>query len=318
MIPRREAVRFLALSSLAIAARPAPVGSQPAFEKIRVISPMTEPISALYYAVKTKMCERAGLDVELIPASNGAAATTAVVTGTYDVAKPSMLAIFAAHLRDVPLAIVAPGFVRTPTHPNSLLQIAADSPLKSGADLNGKTIGVPSLNDMNSVAVRAWVDRNGGDWKSLKFVETPNSALEDALVRHRIDAASLTTPSLDASLEAGTTKSIGDALGAISPTFMGDAYVARPDWIAQHADAVQRYRRVVEAANGYFNTHPAESAPYVSEATKIELANVTKMKRSFLGTSLDPALIQPLIDAAAKYGGISRAFPARDLIWSGR
>ncbi len=41
------------------------------------------------------------------------------------------------------------------------------------------------------------------------------------------------------------------------------------------------------------------------------------MKRSaFMGTvgGLDPALIQPVIDAAAKYHAIPRSFPAKDVI----
>jgi len=314
-VRRREVLSTVSLSLVATLAMPARTWAQTTSETIRVASPVTEPITALYYAIKTKMFERAGLDVDIVPASSGAAATTAVIAGTYEIAKPTLLSIFAAHLRDVPIVIIAPGFVHTPAHPNSLLQIAADAPFKTGTDLNGKTIGVPSLNDMNSVAVRAWVDKNGGDWKSLKFIETPNSSLEEALVRHRIDAASLTTPALDASLAAGTTKSIGDALGAIAPIFMADAYVARPDWAAQHADAVQKYARIMGEANNYFNTHLAETAPLVAEVTKIELANVAKMNRSMLGTVLDPALVQPLIDAAAKYGGIARSFPAREVIW---
>lgn len=68
----------------------------------------------------------------------------------------------------------------------------------------------------------------------------------------------------------------------------------------------------------YFNTHLAETAQLVSEVTKIELANVAKMNRSMLGTILDPTLVQPLIDAAAKFGGIPRTFQAREVIWSGR
>jgi NitT/TauT family transport system substrate-binding protein len=315
IVRRRELIARIGAAALAAFPLRAPAQS---FERIRVSSVVTEPITAVYYAIKAKQFERARLDVEIVPSSSGAASTTAVVAGTYEIAKPTLLSVCAAHLREVPIVVIAPGFVHTPAHPNSLLQIAADAQFKTGADLNERTIGVPSLNDMNSVAVRAWVERNGGDWKSLKFIETPNSALEEALVRHRIDAASLTTPALDASLAAGTTKSLGDALGAIAAIFMADAYVVRPDWAAAHADVVQRFRRVVETANGYVNTHLAETAPLVSELTKIELSNVARMNRSMLGTSLDPTLVQPLIDAAAKYGAISRTFPARELFWSPR
>jgi hypothetical protein len=65
------------------------------------------------------------------------------------------------------------------------------------------------------------------------------------------------------------------------------------------------------------NTHRAETAPVVAEFTKATLANVAKMHRTTNPTVLDPSLIQPLIDAAAKYGIIARAFPAREIIWAG-
>jgi hypothetical protein len=38
------------------------------------------------------------------------------------------------------------------------------------------------------------------------------------------------------------------------------------------------------------------------------------VKRSVFAEKLDPAQIQPLIDASAKYGAIASTFPAIDLI----
>ena len=99
---------------------------------------------------------------------------------------------------------------------------------------------------------------------------------------------------------------------------MADVYIARPDWATQHADALRKFSRVISEAAGYFNSHPAETAQWVSDMTKIELANVAKMNRTMMGTSLDPALLQPLIDAAAKYGAIPRSFPAREIVWNRR
>jgi ABC-type nitrate/sulfonate/bicarbonate transport system substrate-binding protein len=98
---------------------------------------------------------------------------------------------------------------------------------------------------------------------------------------------------------------------------MGAAYVARGDWAAQHAEPLRRFVRVLAEAAGYVNTHPAETAPLVAELTKIEVANTAKMHRTLNGTTLDAALVQPVIDAAAKYELIARTFPARELFWDG-
>jgi NitT/TauT family transport system substrate-binding protein len=305
---RGDMIRIAAAAPFALAAAPEP---------IQLVCVQTEDMTDLYYAVKTGMFARSGLDVTLIPASSGAAATAAVVSGTYQIAKTSFLPFFSAHIQGIPLVAIAPQILNEQQNPRALLQVAPDSPYKTGADLNGKTVGVPSLGDVSTLAIRAWVDKTGGDWRSLKYVEFPNSALEAAIVAHRVDAAILQTPQLDISLEAGSTKTLAYANAAIAPRFILGGYVAIADWAAHHADEVRKFVTTLAEATAYVNTHRTETAPLVAELTKATLANIAKMHRTTNPTSLDPALVQPIIDAAAKYGIIARAFPAREILWTG-
>jgi NitT/TauT family transport system substrate-binding protein len=312
---RRRTVLSGLLSSLALPAVGGRVSAQATLEKLKVAGPPTEDAVNIYYAVKTGMFARAGVDLEMYSTNSGTAATTAVVAGSYDLARTSTIAVFTAFLRNIPVAIVAPEKLWRSAFPNALLQIAVNSTYKTGADLNGKTIGAPALNDFNVLATKVWVDKNGGDWKSLKFVEIPNSALESAIVSHRIDAAVLQTAQLDASLAAGTTKTLGDAQGSIAPTFLAGVYMARTDWATKHVELVRTFNRVMNEASNYVNTHFAETAALVGEFTKAELNAATRMHRTFSATSLDPAQLQPVIDAAAKYEHISRGFRAKDIMW---
>jgi NitT/TauT family transport system substrate-binding protein len=305
--------RLIATIALAAATR-SPLRAQTPLERLRSSGPLTEDVTNVFYAIKNGLFTRARLNIELVATNSGSAATAAVVSGTYELARTSLLALFAAHLRDVPLVIVAPSVLYTTDHPYGQLQVAVDSPYKTGADLNGKTIGAPSLYDGSALMVKAWVDKNRGDWRSLKFVEIPNSALEVALVQHRIDAADIQPPQLDLSLAAGTTKTLGDGHAAIASAFYLGAYVARRDWATAHLDALRRFNRVLAQATAYVNTHPAETLPLVAELTKIDIAANLKMRRTLNATSVDPRLIQPLIDAAAKYEHIPRSFPARELL----
>jgi NitT/TauT family transport system substrate-binding protein len=308
---RRGLLARVCASALAIRAVPAL-----AAERIRVAGPPTEDATPLYFAVKNGMYARAGIEIEMIATSSGTAATTAVIAGAYDVSRTSPMSVFVAFLRGIPVAVVAPENQFRSASPNALLQVAVDAPYKTGADLNGKTIGTPALNDFNALATKAWVDKGGGDWRSLRFVEIPNSALEAAIVNRRIDAAVLQSASLDASLAAGTTRTLGDAQGAIAPTFLAGVYMARRDWAAAHVELLRTYNRVLAEASTYVNAHFAETAPLVAEFTKIEIANVRKMHRTFTATTLDPAQLQPVIDAAARFEHIPRTFSAREIVWS--
>jgi NitT/TauT family transport system substrate-binding protein len=311
---RRQAISGLALTAVAALGAPRRALAQSAPQKVGLVGPETEDLTSLYYAIKNGLFLREGVDLTLTGASSGTAATAAVIAGTYEMAKASLLAMFSAHLRGLPISIIAPELVYTPANSYALLQVAIDSPLRTGADLNGKTVGVPALNDLNCLATRAWVDKNGGDWRSLKFVEVPNSVIEAALQTHRIDAGMMQSPQLDASLSAKTTRTLGDGYGAIAPTFYVGGFIARTDWAASNMDVVRKFNRVMAQASAYVNTHPAETLPLTVELTKIEIAPGQKIHRSLMGTTFDIGLLQPVIDAAAKYEVIARAFPAREIV----
>lgn len=314
---RRQAVGILALSPLPFVIYPRRAQAQSSPDKIRIMGSLTEDLTNLYYAMKTGMFQRAGLDVELTGSSSGTAGVEAVMAGVAEMAKTNLLLLFSAHLHSIPLVLVAPDVLAGSKNgrPVSLLQIAADSHYKTGSDLNGKTAGVPSLNGSSALAMKAWMDKNGGDWRTLKFVEIPNSAIVAALTQHRIEVGEVESPELDATLAAGSTKTLGDGLAAIAPTFMLAGYVAASDWASKHADEIHRFNRVLAVATTYVNTHFAETAPLVAELTKVKIADVEAMHRSVNATTLDVTLLQPFIDAAAKYGFISRSFPTREIVW---
>ena len=63
----------------------------------------------------------------------------------------------------------------------------------------------------------------------------------------------MTSPALDTSLAAGTTKTLGDGFAAIAAVVMLGGYIARRDWIGQNTDALLRFNRVVTTAAGYVN-----------------------------------------------------------------
>jgi ABC-type nitrate/sulfonate/bicarbonate transport system substrate-binding protein len=71
--------------------------------RIQVVGPPAESATNLYYAIKTGMFAHAGLDVTMVATNSGAAGTTAVITGTYELVRTSLLPLLSAHLRGIPL-----------------------------------------------------------------------------------------------------------------------------------------------------------------------------------------------------------------------
>jgi hypothetical protein len=54
----------------------------------------------------------------------------------------------------------------------------------------------------------------------------------------------------------------------------------------------------------------------MSEITKIPLPVFRKMARIEGATSADPALLQPVIELAARYNVIPRSFPAKEMYFN--
>ena len=302
----------------ALVAAPRFAGAQ-GLEKIRLAGVPTDDLTSVYYAIKTGMYAKAGLDVEVVPTSSGTIATTAVIAGTYEIGKGSAIASLVAHLRDLPLVVISNGSLWDPKVPYNLGLVAADSTIKTGADLNGKVGATSALNDLNQLAISAWVDKNGGDSKTMKWVEIPNSASGASLAEHRVDVCALQEPVLSAELAAGKVRVLGPVYSAISDHFVFGVFFCNKDWAAKHSDAIKRWVRTTYDATAYTNAHHAETVAMMSDITKIPAPIISKMARVDNATQAtsDPSLLQPLIEAAAKYKFIPRSFPAKEAYFTG-
>jgi hypothetical protein len=63
------------------------------------------------------------------------------------------------------------------------------------------------------------------------------------------------------------------------------------------------------------NAHHAESAQILVRSAKLDPAIAAKMTRSTYGTSLDPALMQPVLDMFVHFGVLAKPMSAADLAW---
>jgi NitT/TauT family transport system substrate-binding protein len=307
---------LLAAGAAALAAGPQIARAQ-TLDTLHVAGVPTDDVTPLFYALKTGLYQKAGLDVQFVPVSSGSTATTAVIGGTYEIGKASPIAPILAHVRGLPIQLIANGIVSTPRTPFSAMLVASDSPIRTGADCNNKTGVSPGLTDINALAMMSWIDRNGGDSKTLKWVEIPGSAAAEAVADHRVDFALIQEPQLSAALEGGRVRALADAYAAVATRWITSSYVAQTDWASKHADQIRRFVRVTYESAAYTNPRKAETAALMAETTKILPAVYAKMIRGDGSTTSDPALLQPIIDMAVHYKVLSSSFPAKEMYWSG-
>jgi NitT/TauT family transport system substrate-binding protein len=268
---------------------------------------------SVVYAQRAGWFRKAGLDVTVDRQNSGAAVAAAVASGTYAFGKSSLPSLIEAHERGIPFVLVAPGALYDVRAPYSAVLIPKDSPVRSGKDANGMTFAVAALSDLGHVALQAWVDRTGGDSKSLHYVEIPFAAVAPAVEQGRVAGGEVSEPTLAAALATGKFRALNTGV-AIAPSFYITAWFTTRDFSDQHPEVVRTFARVVAASAAYTNAHHDETAPIMADYTSVPLAIIGQMSRAVEGTTLHEAQIQPLIDASLKYGTIKRSFPARELI----
>lgn len=282
-----------------------------------VVRIATNPIDSgaeVFYADDLGIFAKAGLNVQIQPGANGAAIAASVAGNAIDIGYADIGALAKAHTRGIDFSVIAPAALWDSTAPVNTILVAKNSPIHSAKDLDGKTIAVPGLGTAAEFIVHDWLDANGGDSTTVKFLELPYSAMPAALESGRIDAAQVAEPFVSvAKLHARVLASADDTLGKL---YLRTVWFARTSWAAEHPDLVARFVSAMKQTAAWANDkrNQAKSAALLVQHTKIDPALVASMVRARFGESLDTRLIQPEIDLNAKYDHFT-AFPAAELIY---
>jgi NitT/TauT family transport system substrate-binding protein len=279
-------------------------------QAIKIAILPSDSISLAYYAVERGSFKKAGLEAELYPLQSGPAIAAAVASNAAQFGAANIIALAVAHEKGIRFTAIAPAGVYTGRAPTVALVVAKSSKIVSAKDLNGRIVAVDSLKTLGSIGTSAWVDRNGGDSKSLKFIELPFAEMGQALAAGRVDAAFLPEPLLS-KVTSTDGRVLAAPLDAISPELLLGAWFTSADYAAAHPDVVRRFREVMIENAKWAGANKDAAAAIYEKYSKVTLtARANRMGQS--GT-LDIGKVQPLIDAAAKYGALTVTVPASDL-----
>jgi NitT/TauT family transport system substrate-binding protein len=305
-----SAVLFGAASLLVSAAR----GRAQTTATLRIATLPIESAAEVFYAKDMGFFAKAGLDVDIQTMQTSAAMAAAAASNAIDVGYSPVDSLATIHSRKVPVVVIAPANEYISPSRNAALVLAANSTVQQPKDLNGKTIAVSNLRSLSENTPRAWMDRNGGDSSTVKFVEMPFPAMPAALEADRVDGAWVAEPFLSAATKNCRVAFYG--FDAIAKRFLIGAWFTTMQWAGDHPDVVTRFAAVMHETAVWANKNQALSGTIVAKYTKIDPAVLATMTRSRYAEALAPAALQPLIDISAKYNGFA-SFPAQELIYAG-
>jgi NitT/TauT family transport system substrate-binding protein len=303
--------QFVASTGAAIAVGSlSPAGAATA---LRVSTGAVEEFAQPYYAQQKGFFRDAGLTVDLSVIPGGGLVTQAIIGGALDVGVTNSGSMSSAHVRGLPVYWLCPGGIYSAASPIAHFIVAKNSPINDAAGLNGKTIGVSTLNDMVQATGMLWMDKHGGDSRTAKWFEIKAAEMGAAIAVGRIDASITTEPTYSGIKDQ--VKLIGLPYEAVNngKPFQTAGLIGNKAWVDANPDLARKVVQVILHSGDWANKNPAEVVTLLSQLTKIDPAAINSYPRIPFATKLDPGLIQPVIDLMAHYNFLPNAFPAAEL-----
>jgi NitT/TauT family transport system substrate-binding protein len=306
---------YVALTGLAFAALPREVDAADV-ATIRIGGGSNDNMGEPYYARDGGFTKRHELDAQITELGSGGALTAAVAAGALDVTITNIASIAAAHIRRLPVTVIAGGALYSAdAPPSTALLVLKESTIHEPADLSGKTIALSTLRDLQQAAIMAWLEKHGVVPTSVSFVELPNGAQLEALKSKRIDATMTSTPWMNASL--ADARILATPYEVLGRRLLLTAWIANNTWLASNKAVAAKLVTAIKETAQWANRNRPATAAILERISKVTPATIASMTRLEFADRLDPQLIQPIIDASARYGFLPQTFPASTLLSAG-
>lgn len=306
---RREALFAASIAPAALAM----AGRAAAASTLRIATLTIDSGAACFYAQEQGFFGRTGIDAQIQTIASGGAIVAAVASNSVDIGFANLVSTATAFAKNIPVVLVAPGSVDVEGAPTNALVAAPGSPIRTGRDLNGKTMATTTLRNIVQFAAQLWIDKNGGDSSTVHFVEMPFSEMVDALTAGRVDAAIVAEPFMSAAKER--THLVAYPMAAIGPRVQLGGWIASLGWARANTALVAAFADAITKTNTWANAHHGLTAKMLVKIGKLDPQVVTRMNRATYAAALVPSELQPAIDVAARYGAIPQPIPAQTMIF---
>jgi NitT/TauT family transport system substrate-binding protein len=299
-LSRRKAT--LALCALAAA----PFSQAADLTKITIgVIPIVD-VAPLYLGVKQGFFKDEGFDVAIESGAGGAALVPGVQSGSYDFAFSNYVSIMIALDKGLPLKVVTNGVSTTGSTTNdyAAIVVANDSPIKNVAGLSGMRVSSNTLGNIADTAIRADVDKAGGQSSTIKFTELPFPAATAALDNKQVDAIYQVEPFLTAARSKGH-RVVSYLYADMNPKMDISGYFTTEDVIKNKPAMVKKFQAAMNKSLDYAQAHGPEVRAIVATYTKIPKDVLDKIVLPVWRVDVNREAIQTLGAAAQKYGAIS-------------
>ncbi len=246
-----------------------------------------------------------------------AAISQALAAGALDCGSQAVLPVAQGTAKGVlDVDIVAQHVGERPGSFSVYWAVREDSPIRSVADLKGKTIGINVINGGTQGPFNLLLRRAGLDpERDVKLVEVSFPLAEDALRAGRVDAVNMNQPFATRAETKGGIRKLFQ-LSQAMPNIVHILEACRKEFVAQHTDLARRYVRDLTAAEKLALGNREQTLKVVSEIMRVPVTvlDTYLLKDNDFARPADLApdfpAIQAMLDVYAETGLVSKRLDA--------
>jgi len=271
-------------------------------KKLKMLYTVVTGFGSAYLAQEQGFFKKQGIDVEFVPTNSSGNNPPALVSGSVQIAGPTMPTLLQANDAGLDLVVIAGGAVYPLT--GDILVARQGSGIQKPADLKGKTVGVPGLGALLHFMLQRNLKQNGVDPASVKYVEISFAQAADALKSGTIDAYPAQAPFTARILQSGAGYEVANWLKNTPDGTLTVVYAMTRKWATENKDTVAKLRVAMKQANELAKTDVAKLNEAIAKYTKLPPQVVGSLPPPNLIVDVTPAQTKFWIDLAKEQGVI--------------
>ena len=269
------------------------------------------------------MFERNGLRIELTEGQDLPVFMAALAKGQYDIAQGVPTLVLIGAEKGLDLQVVSSMQRSSRERPNGVW-ITKDPSIDSVAQLEGKTIGVPSLTGILTDSMVYLLQRSGVERNEVKFVATPFPTMGDQLEAGRVDAVVATIPFSSAIAARGfrlhddvIVEAVRGASGGAVETAMTSVWDTSRTFAQEHSETIVAWRKTLTEAIAFLNSNESEARAMMQEWLKIPAEVAQRAPLPDWAVEITPQELAPYITISKAVGSTTTDPDVNSLVWQG-
>jgi NitT/TauT family transport system substrate-binding protein len=275
------------------------------------VLPIPDPV-ALFIANKKGFFKEEGLTVEPVIITGGAAAIPQVENGSLDISQTNYVSTFSAVEAGKKLKLVADMYQAAENNFN--IMVPNDSPIKTVADLKGKTILVNNLRNIATLAVTTQLKVAGLTEKDVNFAEKPFPEMGNAIKSGQADAGWITEPFITATQSQLGFRKLADTMTGETENLPIAGWMATDEWVAKHPKTLAAFQRAISKAQEVASSDRKEIEAMLPEYTKIDAQTASVITLGTFPSELNADRLQKVADLMLEYGYLKKPIDVKSII----